>query len=58
MASLIAPLCRDRRVDQFSYLICPNRTLDEKIMRFRNIQISELTHNGQTGVAYRLDRYE
>jgi hypothetical protein len=31
-------------VDQFSYLICPNQTLDEKVMGFKNFLISKLTH--------------
>jgi hypothetical protein len=50
MANLIAPLRRARRVDQFTYLICLNRTPDEKVMRFENFQISESTHTGQTGM--------
>jgi hypothetical protein len=31
MANLIAPLRKAHRVDQFLYLICPNRTPDKKL---------------------------
>jgi hypothetical protein len=58
MVNFIAPLRRARRVDQFSYLICPNRTPNEKVVEFENLQISEPTHTGQTDFAYRLDRYK
>jgi hypothetical protein len=50
MANLIVPLRRARRVNQFPSFICPNWTLDEKVMRFGSFQISELTHIGQTGM--------
>jgi hypothetical protein len=36
MGSLIALLRRARRVDQFSYLIYPNRIPDEKVMEFKS----------------------
>jgi hypothetical protein len=36
MTSLIASLRKACRVDQFSYLICPNQTPGEKIMGFRS----------------------
>jgi hypothetical protein len=49
MVRLIAPLCRARQVDQFPYLICPNRIPNEKVMVFENFLISEPTHTGQTG---------
>jgi hypothetical protein len=55
---LIAPLRRAHRVDQFPYLICPNQTPDEKVMRFISFQISEPTHTGHTDFAYRSDWYE
>jgi hypothetical protein len=32
VANLIVPLCRACRVDQFTYLICPNQISDEKVM--------------------------
>jgi hypothetical protein len=46
MTHLIAPLRRARRVDQFSYLIWPNRTPDENVMRFEGFYISKPTHTG------------
>jgi hypothetical protein len=36
MTSLIAPLHVAHRLDQFSYLICPNQTSDEKVMGSEN----------------------
>jgi hypothetical protein len=53
MTSLIAPLCRAHQVDQFPYLVFPNRTLDEKVMGFQSFHISEPTHVDQTDLAYR-----
>jgi hypothetical protein len=53
MANLIAASRGARQVDQFSYLICPNWTPDEKVMRFENFQISGPTLTGQIGFAYR-----
>jgi hypothetical protein len=50
VAKLITPLCRSRRVDQFTYLIFPNQTLNEKVMRFRSFQIYEPTHTSQIGM--------
>jgi hypothetical protein len=58
MAILIAPLHMVHRVDQFPYIICPNRTPDEKNMGFKKFQIFEPTHTGQTGLAFQPDRYK
>jgi hypothetical protein len=49
MASLIAPLRMAHRVDQLSYLICPNQTPDEKVIGFESFHISESTHPSHIG---------
>jgi hypothetical protein len=56
MAILITPLRRARRVDQFAYLIYPNQSPDEKVMRFESFLISEPTHTSLTGLAYKSNR--
>jgi hypothetical protein len=58
MASLITPLCRVRRVDQFAYLICLNQTPDVKVIGFANFNVSKLTHTVQTGLVYWSDRFK